>query len=208
MARVHWEEGALVNVKLRDDLYTIGLLKRSPYMWFFDIRSDSGHWSNVDLNTTKPLFCVGIVQSVIKRLVEGKINQKDVIPPKSLPIPSYWIKPLNWMDLLGSSKEPAPPESQKSPWIKGGKLIALDPNIGSLDSPVVKSILDLQKDRQLIESCELTTQWADQDLADRLCRYFDKGINRDDLKFEIFPGLWSDREQLRPLTRRLPVPFR
>lgn len=47
-----------------------------------------------------------------------------------------------------------------------------------------------------------------EDLKDRLWRYFDTGINRDDLKFEVFPDLWNDREELRPLTRRLPVPLR
>ncbi|WP_218057486.1 hypothetical protein [Gilliamella sp. WF3-4] len=50
--------------------------------------------------------------------------------------------------------------------------------------------------------------WGDVDLRDRLCRYFDTGINRDDLKFEVFPDLWDDREKLRPLTRRLPEPLR
>ncbi|ECF4923130.1 TPA_asm: hypothetical protein G0B48_16615 [Salmonella enterica subsp. indica] len=34
------------------------------------------------------------------------------------------------------------------------------------------------------------------------------GINRDDLKFEVFPMLWNDRESLRPLTRRRPIPMR
>jgi hypothetical protein len=207
MARIHWEDGVLVSVKLRDNLYTIGFLKRSPYIWFFDIHSDSGNWHDVDLNKIQPLFCVGVVQVVIRKLVEGKINQQDVIPPRSLPIPSHWIKPLNWIDLAGSTRDPALPGTTRFPW-QGGKLIALDPDVGSLDSPIVKSILDLQSDRQLIETCELTNMWTEQDLADRLCRYFDSGINRDDLKFEIFPGLWNDRERLSPLTRRLPVPLR
>ena len=50
--------------------------------------------------------------------------------------------------------------------------------------------------------------WGSHDLNDRLVRYFNTGINRDDLKFEVFPGLWVDREKLRPLTRRLPEPLR
>jgi hypothetical protein len=37
MARIQWKENSLVSLKLREDLYTIALLKRSPYMWFFDI---------------------------------------------------------------------------------------------------------------------------------------------------------------------------
>ena len=50
--------------------------------------------------------------------------------------------------------------------------------------------------------------WGHNDLGGRLRRYFDTGIDRDDLKFEVFPGLWNDREALRPLTRRLPIPLR
>jgi hypothetical protein len=181
MAAVPRKEEALVNIKLRDDLYTIGQLKRSPYMWVFDIRNESGHWANVDLNEVKPLFCVGIAQPVIRKLVVERLKPTEVIAPRSLPIPPYWIKPLNWIDRL----ESASPEKGQFPW-RGGRLIALDPNIGSLESPIAKPVLDLEADRELIESCELTNMWADADLADRLCRYFDKGINRDDLKFETF----------------------
>ena len=74
--------------------------------------------------------------------------------------------------------------------------------------PALKEDLKLSKNRDVIEKYELTNMWGDEDLSDRLCRYFDTGINRDDLKFEVFPGLWPDRESLRPLTCRLPVPLR
>jgi hypothetical protein len=194
-------------MKLREDLYTIGLLRRSPYVWIFDIRTGTGEWKDVNLNHVRTLCCVAIVQSVMKNMVVGKIDPKNVVPPDYLPVPSYWIKPLNWMDLTANPTRTTVSGGNNFPW-HGGKLIALDPDIGSIDSPVVKHILDLNTDREVIESCELTNMWSDQDLTDRLCRYFDTGVNRDDLKFEIFPGLWSDREKLRPLTRRLPIPYR
>lgn len=63
-------------------------------------------------------------------------------------------------------------------------------------------------DKEIIEKYEITNMWGHNDLGDRLRRYFDTGIDRDDLKFEVFPGLWNDREALRPLTRRLPIPLR
>jgi hypothetical protein len=44
------------------------------------------------------------------------------------------------IDLMGSAEQSVSPESGGFPW-KGGKLIALDPNVGSLDSPVVKPML-------------------------------------------------------------------
>ncbi|AVD85489.1 hypothetical protein C4Q28_09310 [Pseudomonas sp. SWI6] len=92
----------------------------------------------------------------------------------------------------------------------GGKLIdvGVGDNPETYGAPVIKHDLSVRDDRDIIEAHELTNMWGDQDLSDRLSRYYDAGINRDDLKFEIFPGLWDDREQLRPLTRRLPIPLR
>lgn len=198
MARIQWAEDSLVSLKLRDDLFTIGLLKRSPYMWFFDIHSQTSRWIDVDLDAVTPLFCVSVGRVVTQRLAQGKISQKDVRVPASLAIPVHWIKPkMNAADW----------KVDNFPW-RGGSLIELDPNVGTTDARVIKASLSLPQDRALIESCELTNMWGDQDLSDRLCRFFDTGINRDDLKFEVFPELWSDREKLRPLTRRLPVPLR
>jgi hypothetical protein len=198
MAGIPWAENAIVSIKLRDDLYTLGLLKISPYMWFFDIRNDSGDWHNVDLNKAAPLFCVQVARVVLQRLVAARVRDKTVIPPDALPIPPNWITP---------NMNVGPGRTGTFAW-RGGKLVQLQPGPDSLNSPVIKPRLDVLSDKDAIESCELTNMWGDQDLGDRLRRYFDTGINRDDLKFEIFPGLWDDREKLRPLTRRLPEPLR
>lgn len=197
MARLQWAENAIVSIKLRKDLHTLGLLKASPYMWFFDIQNESGNWHDVNLNHVPPLFCVEVGRVVLQRLVEARIRDKTVIPPENLPIPSNWITAdIN----IGPGRAGVFP-------FRGGKLIHLQPGPDSLNSPVIRQ-LDVAHDKATIESCELTNMWGDQDLGDRLRRYFDTGINRDDLKFEVFPGLWDDREKLRPLTRRLPVPLR
>jgi hypothetical protein len=79
MKRVQWREDSLVNLKVRDGLYTISLMKRSPYMWIFDIHNGTGVWENLELNAIEPLFCVIIAQVVIQRLVDGKINKKAVV---------------------------------------------------------------------------------------------------------------------------------
>lgn len=81
-------------------------------------------------------------------------------------------------------------------------------NMSITEAVVIKHDLSSVDDKELIEKYGLTSMWGDEDLGDRLRRYFDTGINRDDLKFEVFPGLWNDRESLRPLTRRLPIPLR
>ncbi|AZL71387.1 hypothetical protein EJA05_02840 [Pseudomonas oryziphila] len=92
----------------------------------------------------------------------------------------------------------------------GGRLVDLSggDRVETYEAPVIKHDLSVVEDREIIEGHELVNMWGDEDLSDRLARYYDSGINRDDLKFEIFPGLWNDREALRPLTRRLPIPMR
>lgn len=195
MARIVWKENALVNIKLRENLYTIGQLLVSPIVRFYDIATKDGAWEAVDLNNVKPLFQVYIGQVVLQRLVVGKIKEKSVIP-SSLPFSPLWIDAHTNYD--GSFL-----------W-RGGKLVDVGPEgkIDAWEAPVIKQHLHLPDDREIIENVELTNMWGDLDLSDRLCRYFDTGVNRDDLKFEVFPGLWDDREKLRPLTRRLPIPLR
>ncbi len=194
MARIAWEENGLINIKLRDDLYTIGQMLISPTVRFYDIASKDGVWKAVDLNNVKPLF-QAYALSASKKLAIGKIKEKSVIPSR-LPFSPLWIKPHTNYD--GSFL-----------W-RGGKLVDVG-TAGKIDdwqAPIIKQHLNLPEDREIIENVELTNHWSEQDLSDRLCRYFDTGVNRDDLKFEVFPGLWDDREKLRPLTRRLPVLLR
>ncbi|EZP39092.1 hypothetical protein ACWYXO_06300 [Janthinobacterium aestuarii] len=86
---------------------------------------------------------------------------------------------------------------------RGADLVALGTDC-ALDYsviPALKEELALSASRDLVERHELTNMWGAADLSDRLCRYFDTGVNRDDLKFEVFPGLWMARESMRPLTR-------
>jgi len=194
--RFVWKIGDLVNIKLRDDLFTISQMMISPTMRFYDIFNQDGEWRNIDLNKCPVLFRVFVVtRPILKFLATHKIREKTVIPG-NMPYEPYWINPYSNFD--GGFA-----------W-RGGKLIDLGPdgNIGYTLAPVIKSDLVLPEDRELIEKHELVNMWGPGSLRERLIRYFDTGINRDDLKFEIFPGLWDDREQLRPLTSRLPAPLR
>ncbi|ECA8972392.1 hypothetical protein ETB55_19030 [Salmonella enterica subsp. enterica serovar Omuna] len=202
--RIVWKVGDLVNIKLRDDLYTIGQMLTSPAMQFYDVSNDDGIWKNVDLNKTRPLFRVFVGNIINKYLVTEKISNKAVTPGV-IPYEPYWIKSYT----LTMDGEHYKGDRFSFPFL-GGKIIDLGPdgNVSTTRAPVIKEDLTLPQDRELIEKYELTNMWGHEDLSDRLCRYFDTGINRDDLKFEVFPGLWDDREKLRPLTRRLPVPLR
>ncbi|CFQ68331.1 Uncharacterised protein [Yersinia pseudotuberculosis] len=201
--RITWKDGDLVNIKLRDGLYTIGQMLTSPAMRFYDIFNTDGVWENVDLNKVNPLFRVFVGKVINKYLVQGKVESPEVIA-STKPYEPYWIAPYSIIDGVHYKGT-----RNNFPFL-GGKIIDLGPdgNVSVTQAPVIKEDLTLPQDRNFIEKYELDNMWGHEDLSDRLCRYFDTGINRDDLKFEVFPGLWDDREKLRPLTRRLPVPLR
>ena len=201
--RIVWKVGDLVNIKLREDLYTIGQMLTSPAMRFYDIFNSDGEWRDINLNDISPLFRVFVGRVINNELIHNKIKSPTVLA-SSAPYEPYWIHAYSSMDgdhYTGRANDFL---------FMGGKIVDLGPDgrIGVTLAPVVKEDLRLPEDRELIEKYELDNMWGHDDLCDRLCRYFDTGINRDDLKFEVFPGLWDDREQLRPLTRRLPVPLR
>ncbi|MFC0181027.1 hypothetical protein [Thorsellia kenyensis] len=202
--RIIWKTGDLVNIKLRDNLYTIGQMLTSPAMRFYDISNADGVWESIDLNQVKPLFRVFVGNVIKKYLITEKIKVKTVVPSHK-PYEPYWIKTYT----LTMDGEHYKGDRFSFPFL-GGRIIDLSPdgNVSVTRAPVIQEDLSLPQDRELIEKYELTNMWGHEALSDRLCRYFDTGINRDDLKFEVFPGLWDDREQLRPLTRRLPVPLR
>ncbi|MCW7551053.1 hypothetical protein OO184_24880 [Photorhabdus sp. APURE] len=201
--RIIWKPNHLVSVKLRDNLYTIGQMLNRAEMRFYDISNTNGIWKDIDLNEVNILFRVFVVNTVSKFLIQDKIKDKSVIPNLQS-YDNYWIEAYTSMD-IGHY-----PSHRDNFSFLGGKLIDIGSrgNIGTTLAPVLKEDLSLPEDREIIEKYELTNMWAHSSLQERLCRYFDRGINRDDLKFEVFPGLWDDREQLRPLTSRLPVPFR
>jgi len=174
--RIVWKKGDLVSLKLRDDLYTIGQMLTNPAMRFYNIKSADGNWVNIDLNKVEPLFRVFIGREVLQKLVDRKILQGSVFP-STQPEERFWIKPhLNYGG-------PFP--------FKGGKLIELNPESGqgTAAAPAVKENLSVADDRDLIEKYELTNMWGESELRNRLTAFFDKGVDRDEMKEKIFPDL-------------------
>lgn len=202
--RIIWKVGDVVSIKLREDLYTLGQMLTSPVMRFYDISNSNGVWDSVDLNITPSLFRVFVGKAINKGLVVEKVQSRLVIPSDK-PYEPHWIKPYT----LTMDEDHYPGQQGDFPFM-GGRVIDLGPDggVSTTSAPVVKEDLSLPDDRELIETLELTNMWGSEDLGDRLRRYFDSGVNRDDLKFEVFPELWDDREHLCPLTRRLPAPLR
>ncbi|MDT8927060.1 hypothetical protein RBE51_30160 [Pseudomonas taiwanensis] len=201
--RIVWKVGDFLVLQVRDGLYTVANMVGKTVLCVFDVFRTEDEWSDVDWRKVRPLFQVFVGSVVQKKLGVRKFSVEgwgtDIVVPQR-----YWIKPYSVADgdhFKGGGDKFS---------FYGGKLIdvGVGDNPETYGAPVIKHDLSVRDDRDIIEAHELTNMWGDQDLSDRLSRYYDAGINRDDLKFEIFPGLWDDREQLRPLTRRLPIPLR
>jgi hypothetical protein len=197
--RVIWEKNNLVNICLSDSLYTVAQMLDSPVMCFYDIKNKDGIWDSIDLANINILFMVLVNNSINKDFIIEKINRTTYIDKT---LDQYFIKPYTIMDGIhykgGKNSFP----------FLGGKLIKYDSTIGSVRSPIIKEDLTFPQDREIMEKYELTNMWGKEELRERLVRYFSKGINRDDLKYEVFPDLWKDKEKHKPLSNRLPEPLR
>jgi hypothetical protein len=187
------KQGDLISIKLRDDLYSISYAVENAIREYFDITSKDGNWDIDKPVKLKSLF-KGYVVNSINIIAVKRIDPANFIFEKEPPAETLWVRPyVN----LGAGFA-----------FKGGDLISVKPGMGYASAPVVKGDLTLPKDKDTIEKYDLVNTWGPYEVQERLIRYFEKGINRDDLKYEIFPGLWNDREKLRPLTSRLPDPLR
>lgn len=197
---IRWKTGQHVVLQLRDDMFTIAQMRNRPVMRFFDIYSNEDSWDSPDLSQYRPLFQAFVGKVVQQRLVTRKITIGTPCPTE---LPHYWIRPYTSLD--GQYFKGGPDRL-----FFGGRLIDLGAgnDICVTQAPVVKQGLSIEEDREAIERYELTNMWGNHDLQDRLIRHFTSGVNRDDLKFEIFPDLWPDRRDLSPLTRRLPERLR
>ena len=78
-ARVGWTTGLRANLKLRDDLYTIGQMEEHSIMRFFDICNHDGVWEHIDLNEIIELFRVFVVGDVNRALGVGRIKAPSVV---------------------------------------------------------------------------------------------------------------------------------
>ena len=169
--RVTWKENALICLKLRDNLFTIAQMLRSPFLRLFKVSNKDGVWRNLDLNEVEVLSCVLVGQVVLQQLCEGKVRDRAVIP-SSLPFQKLWMRP--YMNLDGGF-----------PFI-GARLVEVDPTKCVTTAPVVRDWLRPKADAELIKKYELTNMWGADDLRERLVRYFDTGIDRNALKEKVF----------------------
>ncbi|MDZ4019731.1 hypothetical protein [Pseudomonas sichuanensis] len=201
--RIVWKFGEFVVLQVREDLYTVARMLSGAMLCVYDVFRQEDCWDDVNWGDVKPLFHIFVGAVVLKELGVRKISVEGVQECCLTP-QRYWIVAYTSLD-KGHFKGGRDTFS-----LYGGRLVDLSggDRVETYEAPVIKHDLSVVEDREIIEGHELVNMWGDEDLSDRLARYYDSGINRDDLKFEIFPGLWNDREALRPLTRRLPIPMR
>jgi len=187
--RMRVTKNTLLSLKLKENLYTVCYILETALWQFFDVKLENNNWCENKPVKLNPLF-IAYVGKAANSLIVSKLNLDEYVFEKE-PKTILWIRPKINDDNTGFV-------------FKGGDLVSVVPEKDYVDAPIFKANLTLPNDRVLIEKYELVNMWGADDLKDRLVRYFEKGINRDDLKFEIFPELWNDREQLKPLTSRLP----
>ncbi|MFF7109442.1 hypothetical protein [Pseudomonas sichuanensis] len=200
--RVAWKNGSFVVLQVREGLYCVARMLSNAMLCVYDIFREEDSWDNVSWGEVKPLFYVFVGSVVQKNMAIRKISIEGV-KEGCLDLQRHWIVAYGVTD-KGHFKG-----GRDTFFLFGGRLVDLGgERVETYEAPVLKHDLSVSEDRDIIDRHELVNMWGDRDLSDRLARYYDTGINRDDLKFEIFPGLWDDREALRPLTRRLPIPMR
>jgi|GEM_PF-1105242 len=190
-------------MKLRDNLYALCQLLKSPRLLVYDIKSEDGKWPRHCLHGIKPLFraYVGtVVNKLMERTVEVDFSQDIINDFEDF----TWIKPHLFNE--HPDNDGVRYNHRLHPLFLGGRLVKAAPDEDDMgpNAVILNNNLKLPNDRSVVERTELTNMWGADDLKERLVRYFDTGINRDDLKFFCFPGLWDDVEKLRPLTCRVP----
>jgi hypothetical protein len=172
---IKWTKGAVLIVKLRDNMFTLSQMLTSPVMRFFKITSDSGEWAATDLKATERLFTLYVGQVVLQQLVERKL--KLAAPDANLNSDErLFIKP--YLNFKGGFP------------FKGGRLIDVGPEASSTTrAPIIKENLSVQQDRSVIEKYELTNMWGADDLRERLLGFFETGVDTNQLKLKVFPDL-------------------
>ena len=172
MKKLTWKDGTVINVKLREDLFTLAQMRLNHCMQFFDIRNSDGIWQGIDLNSIKPLFCAFVAENRLKPLFVETLPGDKVIP-NHRPMPNRMIK----YRFGGEGNNKA-------------DLVELDEGSSGINARVIRANLTTENDLDTIYKYEYVGMIGDPEkLRKRLVRYFDTGVNWDDSKAFIFAGI-------------------
>lgn len=171
MKRVSWINDSVISVQLREDLHTLAQMRSNHLMEFFDIRGN-GEWKEVDLTSVPVLFCIFVAEHRLRPLFARRVPPKEVIPNRR-PIKRQM---LSFTVMPGGSY--------------GADLVEITEDYCSVDARLLKADLSIEEDLADIHGNELTGMVGDAEkLKARLIRYFDTGVNWDDSKSFLFPGI-------------------
>ena len=141
-------------------------------MQFFDVKSECGTWSGIDLSNVTPLFCIKVAENRLKPLFVEKVTP-DRVKPNRRPMPMQMIDYRFGAE--GNHK---------------ADLIELSDRYSNIGGRVIKSDLTVNKDLNVIYSHEYVGMVGDPEkLRKRLLMFFDTGVNWDDSKSFIFKGI-------------------
>lgn len=162
----------VIQIKLRDNLFTLVQLRPNFFMEFFNIAYTQAGFDQINLNNIERIFCIKVASQKFRSLMISRINL-EAVTPNLRPLPNR---------MLSAIIEPGPRY--------GAKLIEFDKSFSELNATIIKENLNIKDDLELIYSYELSGMYGDPiKLTKRLLRYFDTRINWDESKEFLFKGI-------------------
>lgn len=90
MARITWKQDVVISIKLKDDLFVLAQMLKSPYMAFLNAFSKTDSWSEIDLEQVSILYIKGVTKHFLKN---SEIKKENAVTPKSnLDLPKFWLQ--------------------------------------------------------------------------------------------------------------------
>lgn len=172
LKKIQWEEGLVLSVKVRDDLFTLAQMRVNHLVEFFDVFRCDENWGGVDLNNEKIVFCIFVSTKNVRSIFSG-IAPDFLVSANTRPVKRRMLSAI-----LGA------------PGNTGANLIELSDKYSNIGGQIVKSSLTVENDLQLIYEYDLSGMEGDPDkILERLRIYYDTGVNWDKSKNFLFPNI-------------------
>jgi hypothetical protein len=171
--QMKYDIGAIISVKIRDDLFTLAQARENHLFEFFDVkRNCDSQWIGVDLNVSKSLFCLYVASNKM-RAVFAKLKKCNSVSISTLPTGRIMLSSFPVAD---------------GKYISEVSLVELPDSFDSVDKKIIKENLLPQSDQDLLCKYELIGMVNSSYIINRLCKYYDNGLNWDTQKEFIFKG--------------------
>lgn len=86
LKKITWQEGKILSLKLKDDLYTLVQMRENYYLQFFDLTNTQDTWTGVNLEKVDPLFFIFTSTKALKGLAISEPSSDkvriDMRPPE------------------------------------------------------------------------------------------------------------------------------